>query len=77
MSRATQVLCDGCGKQRQETNHWWQVGIKKRRDGERFIFALIVAAPDATLDSSWREFDFCGQDCALRFISEQMGKVNG
>jgi hypothetical protein len=25
--------------------------------------------------NQWKAFDACGQDCALKIVSEQMGKV--
>lgn len=70
------IVCDGpgCGKQKQEANHWWTVVMLE--DSE--LDGLLILHP-GTLSESEDEhagmYDFCGQDCALRFVSEQMGKV--
>ena len=77
MSRPTQVVCDGCGKQKQDNNHWWEVGVNLP------YVAIVplniessVLAGFKAFDYPNTRFDFCGQDCALKFISEQMGKVS-
>jgi hypothetical protein len=71
MSRpVSPIVCDGpgCGKQKQETNRWWTVEVKGQD--------LRVLAGTYTRNLKDREyFDFCGQTCALKFISEQMSKV--
>jgi hypothetical protein len=41
---------------------------------------MIVASVEHPLWKSENKLsvhDFCGQDCALKFISEQMGKARG
>jgi len=83
MSRRTQVVCDGCGKQKQGANHWWVVAIPQ----DQRVNETTVLSPPFELrlwpfggawpvPERWEFHDFCGQDCALKFISEQMGKVN-
>lgn len=77
MSRPTTIICDapGCGKQKQDANHWWIAGVAK--PGAMGQHRVILVAP-FTENSTWDErftlFDFCGHECALKFISEQMGK---
>jgi len=69
------IVCDVCGKQRQENNHWWSVFRYKPT-----VFWELRITPcdgkEAEADSYWLQHDFCGQDCALKFISEQMGKMS-
>ena len=69
MAKIEQFKCDGCGKLRgEDTNHWWVVELFT--DGTGFH-----VAPRGRFDESaivGRVFDFCGQQCALAFISAQM-----
>ena len=70
------IVCDGpgCGKQKQQANHWWSVEVvtSKGRLSRMTVFPGTVATPDNTVAPL---YDFCGQDCAVKFLSEQMGKV--
>ena len=71
MSRpVSPVVCDGpgCGKQKQEANRWWLIG-------QHGAVMIVVAAGSEDFDARYIVFDFCGRECALKFISEQMGKV--
>lgn len=71
MSRLVQITCDapGCANQKHEANHWWRVGILETR--------IIIVPTDspAQFNKNHQVFDFCGRECALKFVSEQMGKV--
>ena len=71
VSRSIKIVCDGCGKTKQEANRWWSVAISERSTDHEPV--LLIEPFHATLPQGSR--DFCGQDCALKFISEQMGKV--
>jgi hypothetical protein len=81
MSRpAAPIVCDGpgCGKQKQTTNRWWQIVLQDTiKNGGRFRLCLYDAdEPIVDADwAGWTWYDFCGQTCALKFISEQMSKV--
>ena len=68
MSRPVQIVCDGCGKVKQQSNHWWIVAVEPQ--------ALLVASDDLRPQIQ-AQFDFCGTECALKFISEHMGKQAG
>ena len=80
MSRETSICCDGCGKRKQAANHWWVV--RTEPDSPSFGLAIYQAEFASALDlnaavqppDSIRWYDFCGRECALKFISEQMGK---
>jgi hypothetical protein len=68
------IVCDGpgCTNRKQESNHWWTV--RSPGDGDAIVvFPGTVAVPAA--ESPSRYFDACGQDCALKIVSEQMSKV--
>jgi len=76
MSRPTQVVCDGCGKVKQDVNHWWVVA-QLTHNSQRPKGAFVVwPMQDIELYEAYEPMDFCGQDCALKFISEQMGKMS-
>lgn len=75
MARSLQITCDGCGRTKQEANHWIEIcekqhtlSIPKRGSGGFVPLALGGEDPSFTIR------DFCGQECALKFIAEQMGK---
>ena len=74
MSRpAAPIVCDGpgCANRKQESNHWWTI--------QRAVVSKSIIVTPGTLDiepvTEWAIFDACGQDCALKIVSEQMGKV--
>lgn len=69
MSRPVQIVCDGarCQKVKGASNHWWIVGTSQ--------YALFITSEaDFTFDERYGVLDFCGRECALKFISEYMGK---
>ena len=67
--RVEQVSCDVCGKQKQQSNHWF-VLVK-----EALSFSIVaplnvphvIASEDAEL------LDLCGESCVLRKVSELIG----
>ena len=79
------IVCDGpgCGKQKQEANHWFVIAWQAPQHSAGRL-KLYVYDYDAKTDDTfneyicgWSWFDFCGTSCALKFISEQMGKARG
>jgi hypothetical protein len=76
------IVCDGpgCGKTKQEANHWWQAAVPKFEViSAGYAFEIRLWSNErrtAHLKASWDLFDFCGQTCALKFISERMGESN-
>jgi hypothetical protein len=71
MSRPVTIICDGpgCGKTKQESNHWWVIGVKADS------MLIAQASYDRPMDERYNVSDFCGRECALKFISERMGKM--
>jgi len=58
---------------KRESNHWWTVLVSKTVPGE-----LLLRPGSERVDEPhdlWKLHDLCGQTCALKFISEQMGKA--
>ena len=76
MSRpaAPPPVCDGPGrtKQKRESNRWWQAGVQ---DQEAFRLFLFNTEEKEQWPPGWTWYDFCGEACVLKFISEQMRKV--
>ena len=74
MAKIEQFKCDGCGKLRTEdVNHWWLVYVM--RGSERGMQVQpISSADESELNESSH---FCGQQCALAFISAQMAGGKG
>ena len=78
MSRpASPINCDGpgCGKQKQQANRWWGMAVSD--PGFDFEIRLWPGDPgvDSPIEDSWTLYDFCGEACTLKFISEKMRKV--
>jgi hypothetical protein len=77
MSRpASPIVCDGtsCGKTKQQTNRWWTVQVCSIN--KSFVLTPGTADIDhMSPPDAWKAYDFCGETCALKFLSEQMGKV--
>ena len=65
------IVCDGpgCTNRKQESNHWWT--IMSGPNG----MEMVPGTADVKGLQSGTFFDACGQDCALKIVSEQMGKV--
>lgn len=77
MSRpAAPIVCDGpgCGKTRQEANHWWTIQTCSA-DGGIVLHPGTVDVSRMSPPNAWTAFDACGHECALKIVSEQMGKV--
>ena len=78
MSRpvAPPPICDGpgCGKQKGEVNRWWAIGVT---EGEVMGKGpvILIAPLGGEFDPRFKLYDACGQTCALKIVSEQMGKV--
>lgn len=67
------VRCDGCGKQKGATNHWYIVGVWFRGDDASKI--IVYLGEGEPLDSSADDSqDFCGEQCLIAFISQQLTK---
>jgi hypothetical protein len=79
MSRAAAPppVCDGpgCGKQKQQANRWWGMAVSMRGwDFELRLWPGEHGEPRPP-EECWDLYDFCGETCALKFISEQMSRV--
>jgi hypothetical protein len=76
MSRpASPVVCDGCGKQKQEANRWWIIGVTAAQTMGNSPCLLLVPFSSTPFDERFKLFDFCGRECAVKFISMHMETV--
>lgn len=72
--RKEQVTCDVCGKQKQDTNHWFIV-LRYNDDPTGIIVdvATTVSAYMTKYDLAFN-FDVCGEACVLKKVSELISK---
>jgi hypothetical protein len=61
-----------CRNRKQESNHWWTV---QRVAPDISTPLMITVEPGTAVNPGPNLWDACGQDCALKIVSEQMGKV--
>lgn len=59
MSQITNTVCDGCGKVKGETNHWFKSYISE---------TMFEVARPQDRDSSYK--DYCGQNCITKAFQE-------
>jgi hypothetical protein len=65
--------CDECGKQKQESNHWW---ILAQAAPAPFppCFSLLPMNPIETAELGISEH-LCSESCAIKALSKWMSKV--
>jgi hypothetical protein len=68
MAVIEQIVCDGCGKRKQQTNHWWLFN-EDQYTGEEIGIGIFP----------WHEpndgmLHFCGAQCVIKAVSEWMSK---
>ena len=69
MSRELQIKCDFCGTLKQETNHWYWIGVD---DKERLH---IVSSFEGLLnDLDCTVLDACGEKCVLSGVQNFLEK---
>lgn len=61
--------CDGCGKMKGETNHWWIMYAS--RDLDNAPMFQIYTWPSGTPSDGVKHI--CSQECAIKTISEWLG----
>lgn len=69
MTRLVHV-CDVCGQEQHETNHWWTLTIQHRKDGN-----ILQLAPLGSIVPQDESFDLCGMQCMLGKVSEYAERV--
>lgn len=69
--------CDGCGKTKGTTNHWFVIQRSPLRredlrapDKMKNAFQLFIMEFEWKSDSHTAQWHFCGEDCTLKFVSE-------
>lgn len=65
MARKEQIVCDICGKQKQETNHWFVVSLSGNR--------ISIMGRQHVSDGD-RVFDCCGESCVMNRVSELLNR---
>jgi len=65
MAWVKQFTCDVCGKQKGSVNHWW-IGYASNGCG------YMVSQWQESLASNEEVASLCGQECAVKKLSEYM-----
>lgn len=66
MPKITKYICDGCGKEKGETNHWFR-GSK----GNNYQGIKTTWISEWTLEDDNTGM-YCGEACVLKAVSEWM-----
>ncbi len=62
----TVYICDGCGKHKQDANHWLRLDVRS---------GTIIELAKWEHGLLWQEeLHYCGAECALKKISEFLSK---
>lgn len=61
------TVCDKCGVEKKETNHWFKVAIDKY--GDLVIMSSASSRLLNTGEPSLVRRDVCGENCALSFAT--------
>ncbi len=69
MPKVISFKCDGCGTEKQESNHWWKVVEKILDSGLK----VLLIRP---FDEEWTEKVYCGEGCAVKAVSSWMSKYH-
>lgn len=74
MARQQSITCDVCGKQKQQTNHWFIVWIYPRAVSVEWSPdpISITGSPMEDTDAVDR-LDVCGESCVVKKVSELIG----
>ena len=70
MAKREVYICDECGAERKEANHWFVVGCDQLPEGRSNLRISQFTDPH---NEQW-PYDLCGQSCVIaavnRFMSE-------
>jgi hypothetical protein len=69
----TPYVCDYCGAQKRETNHWWLLR-RYTSDGQE-VFELASWNEHAAAAAEGVEH-ICGQECAQKALAKYMASVD-
>jgi hypothetical protein len=67
------IICDGCGVQKQPSNHWYYAEIKPVSLTEDTPCFYLWEWDSRAEDRSKAYKHICGQACAIRLLNEFMG----
>ncbi len=65
MSQEITVKCDGCGKIKGASNHWFVLFVRDKNFSNFFV------------NESFIKKDLCGQACLLELIAQLVNKKEG
>ena len=71
MSRPTSIVCDECGAQKKEINHWW-VLCHGQSTVRIWPFAMAFETTHESEKSGESVKDLCSEQCVTRAIGKWM-----
>lgn len=71
MAKSEVYICDGCGKQKGEVNHWWMINAGSLRFG----LSLLQFEEEMAKLPNYKHY--CGRECALKAVSAWMNEQAG
>ena len=75
MARKEQITCDMCGKQKQDTNHWFLITEGGERESH-FVAVSHIGFQESAPNRSWKIYDCCGEACVIKKVSELLHKTS-
>jgi hypothetical protein len=66
-------VCDGCGRTRGPSNHWWML-IRAMDKESLYLRGVQLIEWDASLADDEKTKHLCGSACVIRVIDGLMGK---
>jgi predicted Fe-S protein YdhL (DUF1289 family) len=71
VSIVTQTICDGCGKIKQEANHWYilHTGMQEKQSMHMELLIHRRGDQSSSLDQEMERCDACGEACATELVS--------
>jgi hypothetical protein len=66
--------CDGCGKEKGETNHWFAASVDTRPGGFAVITTLETSHTHEPAHSNATWEHFCGEECLLKMVARNLPK---
>lgn len=75
MKLPSPYICDECGTQKKESNHWWVLTLRGRSyNGSEFVNAFVLL-PWEEPDAMGVRAHLCSESCATKALSKWMASL--
>ncbi len=79
MAQKTVTTCDRCGREKQETNHWFAVKIQEpeREDmhGLSETCSIHIEPAQPSIPAGPERKDLCGEQCVSEMVQEWLTNI--